>query len=369
MRKPGSRVRFQGKWYRIRRMSGGDGEIEVEAVGYNSRVYDLVEHNGVAGFGGGILVVGRPLIQFIEAPLHSVDAPSHWSPRIVTRQDPWPGEVLVYREDGSGGYTLNTSLDIEAVIGETTTVFAKGAPWVWDNASTVTVRLYDPLDSLSSETDIAVLNGANAMLIETPSGEWEVFQFANATLNGDGTFTLSRMLRGQLGTEAYMGDPTPAGARVVVYDPTVFGTLGGTQSLNGVQMNLRYGPGGIATADPRYTDVTITPRGVGYRPYAPVNLVQSTSGSDIVLSWVRRTRFGGDPWDVVDVPLQEDFERYEVDILNGSTVVRTVRVDNATSLTYTAAQQVADFGSTQSSVTWVVHQISGTYGRGTPAYG
>jgi hypothetical protein len=84
---------------------------------------------------------------------------------------------------------------------------------------------------------------------------------------------------------------------------------------------------------------------------------------DIVLSWTRRTRIGGDSWEQVDVPLGEDSEAYEIDIYNGADVVRTLAA--ATPLaTYTLAQQTADFGGQQWSVTAAVYQMSAVFGRG-----
>lgn len=363
---PGASFRFLDRLYRIRQLTFGD-DIEVSAVGYNTNVYEPVEHASAEVTSDSTITFGKSFVEFMDIPLRDTDGPNQWSPRIATRQTPWPGQVLFYREDGSGGHNLNTTAKVDTVIGETTTDFDKGTPWVWDNANEVTVRLYDPTESLASLSDLSVLNGANAMLIETPSGEWEVFQFVNATLNGDGTYTLSRLLRGQMGTEAYMGDPTPAGARVVMYDTERFTYLEGTSANLGVDMMLRYGPSGVLIGDSRYSDETVTPRGVAFRPYAPVDLKQVLSGSDLVLNWVRRTRYDGDAWDVVDVPLNEEYERYEVDIFDGEDVVRTLVVDNTTTVTYTAAQQTTDFGSTQSSVAWVVHQMSATFGRGAPA--
>jgi len=366
--KPGTNFTMFGRRYRIIELIYSDA-MEVRAVGYNANVYLPVDHASIDADIDSVAAYGSPLVTFMDIPLRDADEPNQWSPRIAARQNPWPGRVLFYREDGSGGHTLNTSADVEAVIGETTDDFAKGTPWVWDESDTVNVRLYDPDATLSSVADLAVLNGANAMLIETPSGEWEVFQFANATLEGDGTYTLSRMLRGQLGTEPYMGDPTPAGARVIIYDSQRFTSIEGTAANLGLDVALRYGPSGVLLSDGRYVDETVVPRGVAFRPYAPTDLNQYFSGVDIVLEWKRRTRYDGDTWDVVEVPLNEEYERYEIDILDGATVVRTIQVDDATTYTYTEADQITDFGSAQTSVDWVVYQMSATFGRGSPANG
>ena len=51
--------------------------------------------------------------------------------------------------------------------------------------------------------------------------------------------------------------------------------------------------------------------------------------------------------------------------MNGANVVRTISSTTPTA-SYSAAQQVADFGSAQSSVSVRVYQLSASVGRGWP---
>lgn len=62
----------------------------------------------------------------------------------------------------------------------------------------------------------------------------------------------------------------------------------------------------------------------------------------------------------------EEQERYEIDILDGAVVRRTLTSATPTVI-YTAAQQTADFGAPQATVTVAIHQMSATYGRGAAA--
>jgi phage portal protein BeeE len=59
-------------------------------------------------------------------------------------------------------------------------------------------------------------------------------------------------------------------------------------------------------------------------------------------------------------------ETYEVDILDGDTVVRTLTSSNP-SATYTAAELTADFGAPPPAIAVRVYQLSASYGRGSPA--
>ena len=81
---------------------------------------------------------------------------------------------------------------------------------------------------------------------------------------------------------------------------------------------------------------------------------------------MRRSRVDAEWRDGVDIPLGEESERYEVEIYSGLTLKRTLTATSPT-VAYSAAQQVTDFGSAQSSVSVKVYQLSAVVGRGYPA--
>jgi hypothetical protein len=112
--------------------------------------------------------------------------------------------------------------------------------------------------------------------------------------------------------------------------------------------------------------VSFTPSLRALMPYAPVYVAATRMANDITLNWIRRTRQQGGLQDYQDVPLGETDERYDVEILNGSAVVRTVRTTTPT-LSYSSVQQIVDFGIVQASVAVRVYQISAAVGRGVAA--
>lgn len=103
----------------------------------------------------------------------------------------------------------------------------------------------------------------------------------------------------------------------------------------------------------------------GKFPYAPSQVRGTRNGSgDITITWRHRTRFGGAWKDLIDVPLNETTEDYEIDIMDGAAVVRTFTGIATESQVYTSAQQITDFGSNQDPVTVRVYQTSSVVGRG-----
>jgi hypothetical protein len=210
-----------------------------------------------------------------------------------------------------------------------------------------------------------LLNGPNSAAVRRPAGAGEVLQFANAELVGTRTYQLSRFLRGQMGSEWAMADPLPAGAPFVLLDPQIVTIARGVETL-GHPMQLRIIAAGRSYGDPAAVAPTATAQPTALNPLAPVRLAAARDGSGVTFSWVRRKR-GPMPasWDV-SVPLGEVSESYEVDILSGTTVVRTLHA-SASSILYFTADDIADYGAAQSSLAVRVYQISTTVGRGFPA--
>jgi hypothetical protein len=84
---------------------------------------------------------------------------------------------------------------------------------------------------------------------------------------------------------------------------------------------------------------------------------------NLTITWKRRTRWYGEWQDGTDVPLFEASENYEIDILSGTTVKRTLTAMTPSAV-YSATDQVTDFGAAQSAVTVAVYQINAVIGRG-----
>ena len=179
---------------------------------------------------------------------------------------------------------------------------------------------------------------------------------------GDRRFTLSRFLRGLAGTEPEAGRPVAAGAMVVRLDEAVVPLTNALQDL-GRPWRYRVGPAGRDHADPAVVELTGTARTEALKPMSPVHVTGSRTGEGIRLAWIRRTRRDGDAWEPVDVPLGEDFERYEVEIIRGNSAVRVLATPLPAVL-YPASHELADFGTPQATLRIRVTQMSATVAHG-----
>ena len=189
----------------------------------------------------------------------------------------------------------------------------------------------------------------------------QLLQFQSATLQPGGERVLSGLLRGQAGTDGLAPLVIPAGARFVLLD-------GAPQQLPlslavlGLSRNYRIGPASAHYADPSYVAETHAFPGVGLRPYAPAQLrALRNANGDLIATWVRRARYGGDSWQGVEPPLGEAFERYEVRVMQGASTARVVNVDTP-AFTYAGADQAAD--GVANPFTFSVRQVSAEFGPG-----
>lgn len=340
---------------------GDHGVRDIEAIAIDLDLYGNV--------GGGERPVATPATAaggaaalFLDLPLlRSTDADEAAS--IAVFQRPWPGSISVYRSESEAGFRLSGVATVPATIGVTLDALPPGFSSRIDRVTEVRVSLSG--GALQSVTRAALLGGANAAAIRAADGNWEIIQFETAELIASATYRLSGLLRGQLGTDAAMAAGAPAGARFVVLNSALI-DAGLTADELGLPFTWRYGPSARDVGHASFTNTTHAFTGTGRRPFAPVHVRAARSGGDVSVSWVRRTRRGGDSWEAAEVPLGEDSERYEVDVMNGTSVVRTLTA-NTPSVIYAAAAQVADFGSVQSAVPVRVYQFSQTFGRGTGA--
>ncbi len=341
-----------------------NGVMKVSAVAEDISSYDFYSPPGETSKTiQPPVLVPDTLVRFIDAPPLPTDTVQNQGLlRVGVAADGanWNGAAVYRSDDGGedGGNTFNVlaGLDGAATFGVISTNLADGVFESWDDANEVEVVLTS--GSLASVNELAVLNGANAALI----GD-ELVQFQNAQLVGESTYKLTRLLRGRQGTEWAM-DGHESGDHFVLISPALYTTA---IANNLIGRELYYKAASVGNTLATTEEEAFTYTGRNLRPYAPVHITGNRDGSDnLTLNWIRRSRVDAEWRDGVDIPLGEESERYEVDILDGLDVVRTLEVTSPTA-SYSAADQTTDFGAAQSSVDIKIYQLSAVVGRGYAA--
>jgi hypothetical protein len=276
--------------------------------------------------------------------------------------------MAVFRSPTTDGFDLLTTFGGRARIGALVSDFYAGPTSRFDLGNALVIDLLS--GTLESVTDLTLFGGVNALAIESSPGTWEIMQVGVAELIAPGRYSLTRLLRGQRGTEGAMGNPAPAGARVVVLDAAM-ASLPIAEADLGLPWNWRIGPASRSVSDETYVAASFTPEGAGLRPFSVAHVEQPwrrpRAPGDLTIRWTRRSRaLAADSWGAVEVPLIEEVESYEVEILDGAAVQRTLTT-NTTSAIYTAAEQTADWGAPLGpgdTLDIRIFQLSALIGRG-----
>lgn len=334
----GDVIRHEGRRYRVDRVEQAEAQL-LDAVRVEPGVYLPSETGGEAIIVRDYVAPVPVLPVFLDLPLLTGDEVPH-APHIAVAADPWPGSVAVWSASEDAGYELNRLIAAPAVIGVTESPMTAAAPGLWDRGVPLRVKL--SAGELGSVGELSVLNGANAMAIgDGTSGNWEVFQFANAQIVAPDTYELSLRLRGQAGTDGIMPLVWPVGSMVVLLDLALT-QIDLALSARGLARYYRIGGTARGFDDPNVTLKIEAFDGIGLRPYPVAHLRATTEMSgDVMLSWRRRTRIDGDGWQVVDVPLGEESEAYQLRILQGATILAEY-ITSSAMFTYSAALRASD---------------------------
>ncbi len=311
---------------------------EVEAVRVSPAVYDAPLGPLAFSAPSVLPVFGAPSWALMDLPLFD-DRADPAAPWFAVYAAPWPGGVALYRSALGANPVYGGEALTAAVMGRLETALPAGFSGRWDYRS-IRVRLLS--GALASASQDEVLAGANAMAVENATGDYEIFQFRDAVLQGDGSWVLSMLLRGQAGGEAEAAAGADIGARVVLLNGLAVQPAF-SADLRGEALTWFAGPAGEAPTGENFASANLVMSARGLQPLAPVHLKAARqSNGDYDLSWIRRSRIGGDPWRG-EVPLGEALERYQMTIYDGANAVRVVEVSDDRYL-YLAADVSADFG-------------------------
>lgn len=276
----------------------------------------------------------------------------------------WPGAALWRSADGAS-WEFVASSSTAVAWGVLTQPFpSPRAVFATDDDSVLSLAMVVGSGRLESVTQDAMLNGANAALLLRADGTPEIVQFREAVIAAEDSFILRGFLRGRRGTDVFAATPHPVGTRFLLLEPaSIRSTL---LPLGELGLSRRWRAVGTGAEFDRAPILEDRALGRDLMPYAPVHLRARPVSAGIEISWIRRTRIGGDLRDGTgSVPLAETSEAYEVDILAspGGAVLRTLRSQTPSTL-YASADIAADFATPPSSLSLSVTQISEAIGRG-----
>lgn len=220
-------------------------------------------------------------------------------------------------------------------------------------------------DLQAATSDTTFIAGENCVAVGKP-GNWEYIYFRDVTQLSAKVVKLTGLIRAQRGTDVAAANHG-ANEYVVLLasaNPS-FATGVRPFTLNSTAHNLDYtfSALGSPTAKPPFTE-NDTAAGLSLYPFAPTLLSATLAGgNDLNLAWVRRDRLST-AFVASPTLMSETSEKYDVEIMNGTTVVRTLTDLTSPAYTYTSANQTTDgFTPPLAAIKFRVYQ-KGELGRG-----
>jgi len=293
-------------------------------------------------------------------------------------QPNWPGAILYRSADGTVFEVASQSL-VETPWGQTVNALGDPpppGPFHTDTVNSLTVQMITGGDKLQSVTQLEMLNGANQAIVQKANGDSEIIQFRDVVQNDDGSFTLSGLLRGRRGTDAFSTDHDDSETFILVEN--IESLKVEVEAIGGDRF---WKPLGFGRNLESVASMSEPVSGSDLKPWAPGDPERDddSASPDIVVSWKRRTRLSGELQDGTGtVPLAEQAEEYEAYILGSApdldvfdpedagTFLRSFTGLTSPTFTYTDADQTTDGFDKADPLHLVIYQISTVVGRGFP---
>lgn len=349
-----------------RRTRGSNGVTETELTFEDPLVFQS-DRIGAAGVlpANPLKLPGVTRLVLMDAPMlrpGDDDTGFYWA--ATGAEAGWRGAEILRSSDAGASYNSMSSVGVRAPMGDVATALGDGSTVTVDLANSLEVVLAWVGDALESVPDTALLNGANAAWLGPADGAGgEIIQFGEATVTGPSTWRLSRLLRGRMGTD-WATASHGANEVLVLLEPASLGRS--DYGAGDWDAERDYKPVSLLTAEADTAAQAFINTGEAKRPLAPVSPSGSRDGGDnLTVTFYRRSRIAGPGVFAGPPPLGEETEAYEIDILDGATVVRTITA-STTSFVYSAADQSADGLTPGDPVSGRIHQISAIRGRGHP---
>lgn len=256
----------------------------------------------------------------------------------------WPGAALFVDHGDGQLLRIGSTGRTRATMGTIATALPSASPEIFDRLNTIEVDLTDPGAVLSPANMAQMAGGANRALV----GQ-ELLQFCHAEPLGGGKWRLSGLLRGRGGTEAAIANHAAQESFVLLDGEATALDV----SLVGEAPASRIAAIGLAEDVPVLSDIAC--RGIGRRPLCPVHPGWNYGADGALnLRWTRRAR-GAWVWaDGVEVPLNEESEKYIVTLeANGTRLAMWATTLPELAIT---SQEQTDLQSASSAGTFVIRQ-------------
>jgi hypothetical protein len=258
--------------------------------------------------------IGKTLIVTMDLPALSPVDPGRTQIVIAAAGEAngWRSAALSLNQDGNL-VSIGTTAPA-ANIGTAENSLPMHSPWLFDDASELIVKLLHdgmelPAGSGSPSSQSAPYIWLNG----------EILRYGSALYLGNSRYRIWNLVRGCFGTETKIAGHQ-IGDNFVLLEPESLLILDDLNLITGT--TLEFEALGVADEVPINYEILI--EGLAVKPLAPVHgSAEYTQSGAINLSWKRRARLDFGWQNMVEQPLSEDVELYNVRIFTGQIALAT----------------------------------------------
>lgn len=344
--------------YRMtRRVRGANGIIEAEFQSDEKIAYrGVVEHTSGTGVIEESTLFADTVVVPLDMPIQSDDHDDFGFYIAVGATEPYWNRAKV-QVSGDGGTTWANAIDATetATMGNVQGTLAAGTTDgtddTLDTSTVLTVELLHDGLTLGDATD-ADLDAYENFAFVGANGQGEYLQWKTTTKIAPRTWELTNLRRGRRGTDHAIATHSANEQFVLLGAGGIYRIVATDNSGWGDELTLR----GVTLYQDEADagEVTFTNTGEGKRPFRPIDLDGTLSGSDLELTATSRSRFYGDD---LDVP-----EEFEWEFERGGTIVRT-ETTATPAYTYIGTDQASDGYTDGDAIVVKLYRVNDDYGR------
>ena len=305
----------------------------------------------------------------------------YWQAARLDTRGLFRGATYYESTDGGTTFVQKSTTESESAVGTVITPLDDDAVAGFiDEGSSMQVMMEFGSPDASVTTDQLQLLQTNIAAVGTPEDGFEIIAYRDVVQAGDDVYDITGILRGLRGTEFRIGDRTNGERFIPLPNDQTLNELTRLPSELGTEVVTKcVAQGGAEANFPE--EFTFDVRLESVRPFGPDVVGQrDTASLNFQYRLRRRDRTLQSPWLMASLPFTDGsaLVTYEVDVMNGATVVRTVTFSTfsieddpgafypkTSWFTYTNASQIEDFGGSQTTLVIRAYEV-GPNGRGNP---
>lgn len=290
--------------------------VKIEATQFDSTIYNYIDNKPLNPNLEIITEAGETYLKILEIPAVNQEMLDKIFIFLVTNGEftNWNGANIYFSEDYSKTYKTVSETRNNSLLGHVINTPKSARPYYFDLKNKLKISFHGGVDieKFKNVTNLEIYNGENKAIYGN-----EIIQFKNITLENDGSYSVSELLRGLYGTENEI-ENHKAGDIFIILDTDII-----TQEFSYDKINLSYFYKAVSfdndIIDTKAKLYTLNAKNL--KPLPPCHLKAKYIDKKIYIKWEEKGR-GYTNWiDNTDYISIEKDSKFNIEIIIGNKII------------------------------------------------